>query len=104
MRQQLFPRPPILERRLPLPLATAARLWWISWSLGHSVTTVMMSPLVKVSYLHLHRPRRHIEDYRQIVIVKACSRETHWSDVSDLIEARLSCRAAAMKGHLTWWE
>jgi hypothetical protein len=101
MRQQLFPKLPVLERRLLLPLATAARLWWISSSLGHSVTTVMMSPLVKVSYLRLHRPRRHIEEYRWIVIVKACSRETRWSDVSDLIEACLSCRAAAMKGCLT---
>jgi hypothetical protein len=76
MRQQLLPRLPVLERRLPLKLATAARLWSISSSLAHSVTTVMMSPLAKVFYLHRHRPRRHIEEYRRIVIVKACSRET----------------------------
>jgi hypothetical protein len=60
----------------------------------------MMSLLAMVSLPRVHH-RRRIEEYRQIVIIKVCVRETRQSDVSDLIEACPCCQAAVMKGCLT---
>jgi hypothetical protein len=82
-------------------LATVVRPWWISLSFVHFATTVMMSPLAKVLFPHLHPPCRHIEEYRRIVIIEVCFREIRQSDVSDLIEACPRCQAAVMKGCLT---